>query len=79
MNGWVNNWIMDIVDNYVRNYIEDEYVVNASEKECNNIIRKVTDLIFQDGDLENEIIHLIEDNAEWFYYHCVKPRKETDE
>ena len=73
MNGWVNNWIMGIVEETVNNFIEDEYLANTTEKECEHIVTKIYDLLIEDYDLETEIINLIRQEVDTIYFEEVKP------
>lgn len=74
----MNNWIYGIIENLLyNNNVEDKDLENISEKELDNLVEKTYNCIINDGDLENEIVHLIEDGAEWYYYHVVKDRKEN--
>lgn len=74
----MNNWIYGVIENLLyNNNVEDEDLENISEKELDNLVKKTYNCIVNDGDLENEIIHLIEESAEWYYYHIVKDRKEN--
>lgn len=73
MNGWVNNWIMGIVEETVNNFIEDEYLANITEKECEHIAIKIYDLLIEDYDLETEIINLIRQEVDTIYFEEVKP------
>ena len=76
MNGWVNDWIMGIVEETVNNYIEDEYLANTTEKECEHIAIEIYDLLIEDSDLETEIINLIRQEVDTIYFEDVKPELE---
>ena len=78
MNGWVNNWITEIVEDTLQNYIEDEYIADCSEREYMNILRKVLSILFDDSDLETEIINLIRQNVDTIYFEDVKPEIEGE-
>lgn len=62
------NWVNSVVQNYLCSLIFDNNPDADMKKEYDKIERVCLNVI-NDGDLENEIINLIEESAEWYYNH----------
>lgn len=78
MNGWVKTWITDIVEDTLQNYIEDEYIADCSVREYMKVLSKVLSILFDDSDLETEIINLIRQEVDTIYFEDVKPELEGE-
>ena len=76
MNGWVKTWITDIVEDTLQSYIEDEYIADCSVREYMKVLNKVLSILFDDSDLETEIINLIRQEVDTIYFEDVKPELE---
>lgn len=76
MNGWIKTWITDIVEDTLQNYIEDEYIADCSVREYMKVLSKVLSILFDDSDLETEIINLIRQEVDTIYFEDVKPELE---
>ena len=78
MNGWVKTWITDIVEDTLQSYIEDEYLADCSVREYMKVLSKVFSILFDDSDLETEIINLIRQEVDTIYFEDVKPELERE-
>lgn len=78
MNGWVKTWITDIVEDTLQSYIEDEYLADCSVREYMKVLSKVLSILFDDSDLETEIINLIRQEVDTIYFEDVKPELERE-
>ena len=78
MNGWVKTWITDIVEDTLQSYIEDEYIADCSVREYMKVLSKVLSILFDDSDLETEIINLIRQEVDTIYFEDVKPELERE-
>ena len=75
----MKDWIYGIVENLLyNNLVEDEELEHIEDEELDRRIQKVCDCLIDDGDLETEIVRLIEENAEWYYYHEAKNKYVTE-
>ena len=62
------NWVNSVVQNYLCSLIFDNNPDADMKKEYEKI-EKVCLEVINDGNLEREIVNLIEESAEWYYNH----------